>query len=215
MKYTNFLISSAADFPQCRSGSLFPNESPTFYRLRYVPPYDSFNEIKKIQLLAHRKARENAQSTLVIDVTEWGDHTDEEYFVTTLRFLFDYADTYQPQFLITSTSEKQIQRMLGQLNCYFTVQCVRDLCFEDISQTRKYLTEHCRIAEETAMNMARQIIRTDFPHSYMHLNNLVDELNSASKGGKITKHTLEQLSTMASPITATLLTTMTALERAE
>lgn len=52
------------------------------------------------------------RNALTVDLTEWIDHTNEEYFTVTLRFLSDFADAYQPQFLLSGASDKQIQRVL-------------------------------------------------------------------------------------------------------
>ena len=217
MEYTTFFIcTQATDFTQRRLNSYFRNDikNPILYRLRYIPPYDSFSEIKKLQLLMHRKAGENSQNTLTVDLTEWLDHTNEEYFTVTLRFLADFADEYQPHFLLINSSEKHIQRVLMHLQCFFTVHSVYDHCFEDIVETQKYIVGNCNIAVSTAKELAQNIVQTKFPSNYMLLDRFIDELHTISNGVQITKRTLQQLKNIATPTTAMLLNAMENQDRA-
>ena len=216
MEHTTLFISPSPDFTQRRLDSYFLSEKkkPLLYHLRYIPPYEPFGEIKKLQLLMHRKAKENLQCALTVDLTEWLDHTSEEYFTVTLRFLADFSDEYQPQFLLTNASEKHIQRVLIHLQYFYTVHRVYDRCFENIGETQKYLACNCNIAMATAKELAQYIVQTKFPSSYMLLDRFIDELHAISNGTQITKRTLQQMKNIAPPATAMFLNAMESQDKA-
>lgn len=216
MEYTTFFISKVHDFNirRLNSFSIDCDKEPVLYRFRYVPPYETFHEIKKIQLLMHRKAAERSANTLTVDLTEWLDHTNEEYFTAAMQFLADFADAYQPQFLLISSSEKQMQRIQMHLQCYFSVNTVFDRCFDEIAETHRYISAHCPIAASTGKELAHYIVKSDFPRSYLILDRMIDEIRMLSNGSQITKRTLQQVKQIASPATAMLLNAMDGLDKA-
>ena len=63
-----------------------------YHKMNYVEPYEKFDEIKKLQTVIKNATglRANFKGIVAIDVQEWLDHLKDEYFLITLKFLYDH-----------------------------------------------------------------------------------------------------------------------------
>lgn len=62
-----------------------------YHKMNYVEPYKDFYELKKLQVAvkAATGMRANFKGIIAIDVKEWMGHLKEDYFLVTLKFLYD------------------------------------------------------------------------------------------------------------------------------
>ena len=190
---TNLIVTPASDISCQRLEQLLPGlGTPVVFRLRYTPPYETFHGIRRIQLLMQRTAAHEVQPALVIDVSEWTDHTSEEYFDVTLRFLSDHPG-YHSHFLMERTSDKRMQTMKEALNLYFRAGIAEDRCFDSPVEMRKYLSDSFDISPAAAAEVAKLLANSNFPCRYGMLERLIDELKSKTNGGQITGQLLRKL----------------------
>ena len=65
-----------------------------FFRLRYTPPYEPFQELRKNIIPRLRQAaglRSSYRGLICLDVSEYKGHETEEYFTVLLKYLYDKA----------------------------------------------------------------------------------------------------------------------------
>lgn len=190
---TNLIVTPASDISCQRLEQFLPGlGTPVVFRLRYTPPYETFHGIRRIQLLMQRGAAHEVQPALVVDVNEWLDHTSEEYFDVTLRFLSDHPG-YHPFFLMERTSDRRQQTMKEALNLYFRAGIAEDRCFDSPVEMRKYLSDSFDISPAAAAEVAKLLANSNFPCRYGMLERLIDELKSKTNGGQITGQLLRKL----------------------
>lgn len=190
---TNLIVTPASDIPCQRLEQLLPGFGiPVVFRFRYTPPYETFHGIRRIQLLMQRTAAHEVQPALAVDVSEWADHTSEEYFDVTLRFLSDHPG-YHPLFLMERTSDKRTQTMKESLDLYFCMKVAEDRCFDSPVEMRKYLSDSFDVSPAAAAEIAKLLTGSDFPYRYAMLERLIDELKSKTNGGQITGQLLRKL----------------------
>ena len=191
---TTLIVSPASDIPCQRIARLLPGftGSPVIFRLRYTPPYETFHGIRRIQLLMQRTAAQEVQPALAIDVSEWTDHTSEEYFDVTLRFLADHPG-YHSLFLMERTSDRRMQSMKEAIGLYFRAETAEDRCFDSPMEMRKYLSDSFDISPAAAAEVAKLLVHSDFPCRYGMLERLIDDLKSKTNGGQITGQFLRKL----------------------
>ena len=190
---TNLIVTPASDISCQRLEQLLPGlGTPVVFRLRYTPPYETFHGIRRIQLLMQRTAAHEVQPALVVDVSEWTDHTSEEYYDVTLRFLSDHPG-YHALFLMERTSDRRMQTMKEALNLYFRAGIAEDRCFDSPVEMRKYLSDSFDISPAAAAEIAKLLANADFPCRYGMLERLIDELKSKTNGGQITGQLLRKL----------------------
>lgn len=191
---TTLIVSPAPDIPCQRLVRLLPGftGSPVMFPLRYTPPYENFNSIRRIQLLMQRTAAQEVQPALIVDVSEWLDHTSEEYFDITLRFLADHPGCH-PMFLTEKTSEKRMKAMSDAIDLYFRCEITEDRCFDLSSEMRRYLSDSFDISPADAAETAKFLINSDFPCRYGLIERFLSELKSRAGDGQITGQLLRKL----------------------
>lgn len=103
----------------------FKGEAPqVFYRMRYMPPYEAFQEIRKL-ILQIRNAtgiRSSFNGIMVIDVSEYKGHEDEEYFTIFLKYLYDNSCGCKSILVCSQYTEKELQKLVISCTRFFPVQ---------------------------------------------------------------------------------------------
>lgn len=107
--------------------SLFPDSFEgkrdfiSFY-LRYTPPFEkNFHELKRLQGTAAEAAgrRDEFKGYIIINLSGYLTHENDEYFEKTLFFLADMSDYWRYIFLVEDTNYKAarelVRRVLGVL----------------------------------------------------------------------------------------------------
>ena len=98
------------------------------FTLRYCPPYeqDRFRELKRLQEVAYSNVRfkNEYKGFIVIDITEWIGHFEEELFQTiTMSFLCDMSDCWKYIFVASNLSKDDF----SVLNKFFKVKNLGEL----------------------------------------------------------------------------------------
>lgn len=122
---TEILIRLLADKTSKRYPDAFKGEVPqVFYRMRYVPPYESFQEIRKL-ILQIRNAtgiRSRFHGIIALDVSEYKGHEGEEFFTILLKYLYDNTRGCKVILVCSQYAEKDHRRLLGRCAEFFPVQ---------------------------------------------------------------------------------------------
>ena len=87
------------------------------FKLGYTPPYEKFEELKRLQL----KTKDIdlfsiGKSYIIMDISEWVGHENEEYFVITMKFLHDHAYKWQYIFTVDNYGMSKVKSMLNMLS---------------------------------------------------------------------------------------------------
>ncbi len=118
-----------AEMIAMEAAKLFPNEFKGIRRvfpfeLRYVAPFDhNFYELKRLQGTAAVNAgyRNEYLGYIIIDVTEYLKHENEDYFDISLKYLHDRSDCWKYIFLAgdgnTRASMEMVRKILSILHC--------------------------------------------------------------------------------------------------
>ena len=108
-----------------RFPAAFKGEVPqVFYRMRYVPPYETFQEIRNL-ILQIRNAtgiRSRFHGMIAIDVSEYKGHEDEEFFTILLKYLYDNMCGCKTILVCSQYAEKEYRRLLSRCAEFFPVQ---------------------------------------------------------------------------------------------
>lgn len=88
------------------------------FKLRYVAPFDkSFHELKRLQGTAAEAAgrRDEFKGYIVIDLSDWLTHHDEDYFETSLLFLVDMSEHWKYIFLVENQNAKAAKELVSKI----------------------------------------------------------------------------------------------------
>ena len=145
-KIANQIVQEAAMlFPE-----LFNGKRASFsYELRYVPPFDkAFNELKRLQGIAAEEAgfRDEFRGYIVMDVSPFITHETDEYFIITLKFLYDMADCWNYIFLVDDSNRKAALDLVREVLLILEdVPCrVIEEKEDKISRNAQYINEVCK-----------------------------------------------------------------------
>lgn len=93
-----------------------------FFELRYIAPFDKgFLELKRLQGTAADIAgrRSEFKGYIVIDLSRWLTHHNEEYLNRSLLFLVDMSDYWKYIFLVDDQNSKAAQELVGKILAVF------------------------------------------------------------------------------------------------
>lgn len=70
--------------------------------MHYQPPYTNFTELKRLQseAIKHTRFKDEYHGFIAIDISEWKNHFDDEFFAIMLTFLSDMSDSWKYIFLL-------------------------------------------------------------------------------------------------------------------
>ena len=160
------------------------------FTLPYAPPYEDFGGIRELQL-AVRRMGTFPPDTLVIDLSEWIGHEEEEFFEVTAMFLHDHRDLWNFLFLVRERDAEDCAAMFFTLRAFLVGELREDRTFADRESLVEYLTAQQQIEPEAADRLAGILLKpgAQMLRSYPRVNALLDEL---ARGGKITEARLSE-----------------------
>lgn len=129
-----------------RSGKQIATIIP--FKLPYTLPYNRFVGIQQFQLLSRYRpflSEPNRTSAVVIlDLSEWVGHEDEEYLTVFFRYLHDHSaiSFYKPEYILTlgSATAKSAKKMYCLASEYLRMGAmVQDKTLQDRELLGKYL----------------------------------------------------------------------------
>ena len=97
----------------------FEGERNSFiFELRYTEPFEKkFTELKRLQGLAAKYAgrRNEFQGYIIINLSSYLNHGDDDYFKFILYFLMDMNETWKYIFLIDNKNEKSARELVSNV----------------------------------------------------------------------------------------------------
>lgn len=119
-------------------------ESCVYLRLRYVPPYGSFEELRRLILRLREAAglRADYRGVVALEATSWLGHEQEEYFIVLLKYLYDHNAHWRTAMILQEHTPAAIRRFLTACAAYITPRHVLLRVFSD----RKWLS---RVLQES------------------------------------------------------------------
>lgn len=141
------------------------------FELRYVAPFDkAFLELKRLQGTAALNAgrRNEFRGYIIIDLSQWLMHHDEEYFTKALLFLLDMSECWKYVFLLDNQNAKAAQKLVSKVLCAFFqdhIPC-EVMTKNDIVFDRNRITVLCKEQEvmcsASAMELLREVLNQGF-----------------------------------------------------
>lgn len=116
----------------------FAGREPCVYlRLRYVPPYGAFEELRRLILRLREAAglRADYRGVVALEATSWLGHEQEEYFTVLLKYLYDHNTHWRTAMILQEHTPAGIRRFLTACAAYITPRHVPLRIFSD----RKWL----------------------------------------------------------------------------
>lgn len=140
------------------------------FKLAYVPPSLPFKELQRLsEAILHAKGfRCHFKGIIVIDINEWKNHFEEEYFTDFLHFISDNSCKCLIVFSITSNDNKFLDNLEGFLSLFLRIERV-DLKSPDVKELVgfcvRYLAGHgislrknaVRLIEESLSKMQESV----------------------------------------------------------
>ena len=106
----------------CHPEKFEGNEDSFSFELRYSAPFDKgFFELKRLQGTAAEIAgrRSNFKGYIVLDLSRWLAHHNEDYLNRSLLFLVDMSDYWKYIFLVDDKNSKAAQELVGKVLAVF------------------------------------------------------------------------------------------------
>lgn len=112
-----------------------------FYKYDYVFPYDKLDGLRRYILSVKDRTglRNSYRGYIALDLSEWADHVDEEYFKIFIMYLTDHSDGIHYMLFFGARDAAIKKQILGILRQYMGVKVVDDpMRFGDM-HTPKYM----------------------------------------------------------------------------
>lgn len=170
------LSNEAADLvPNC-----FDAELKCFdFILHYQPPYSDFTELKRLQAEAIKNTRfkDEYHGFIAVDISEWANHFDEEFFVISLAFLGDMSDSWKYIFLVDDENAlKSASQAFVQIIPDMRVLSIKNKSISKINFPESLSDELSKTHKKTFAPSAKKLLQSVF-NAGVHTKN--DTANSA------------------------------------
>lgn len=200
------LIRKLAEETQASCPTQFAGKKPcVYFKLSYVAPCEKFRKLRSLILLIQEATglRANFHGIVALDVSEWVGHEQEEYFIATLKYLFDHSDHIHAALILKTCTGTKLSRFLRHV-C-LGVPGVRlktspQIFFSDSkvleSYCRNYLRQESRtITQQSLTLLTNVLMRQELSeaHSLALIDQTLQDLVSAAPNQKrITEVTVQQ-----------------------
>lgn len=150
------LIRKLADGMQATHPKQFAGNKPcVYFKFPYIPPCEKFGKLRSLILLIQENTglRANFHGIVALEATEWVGHEQEEYFISTIKYLFDHSDHLHAALILKNCTGMKLARFLR--NICFSVPGINlvessQLFFSDTER----LEEYCR----DCLNRANRVV---------------------------------------------------------
>ena len=108
-----------------KNPSYFQGEEPmVYFKMRYTPPYEKFQEIRRLILQVRQAAgiRSSFQGLVFIDAAEFKGHEEEEFFTVFLKYLYDNSRKDALVIICSQYTEHDIKQLKDICIKYFPVR---------------------------------------------------------------------------------------------
>lgn len=133
------------------------------FRLEYTPPYQEFSSLRRFQrVLRYRPFMDSASRKMImlVDLSEWIGHEEEEYLEVFLRFLHDYRSFFQPRYVFSAgvVQKEEVYKLYRLISGYLPGgEMMEDHILSDSQQLCKYLCEKYPLSKPVAARLGRII----------------------------------------------------------
>ena len=99
-----------------------------FYKYDYVFPYDKLDGLRRYILSVKDKTgfRNRFKGYIALDLSEWADHVDEDYFKIFIMYLADHSDGIHYMLFFGASDAALKEQILEVLRQYIRVKVVDD-----------------------------------------------------------------------------------------
>ena len=99
-----------------------------FYKYDYVFPYDKLDGLRRYILSVKDRTglRNSYRGYIALDLSDWADHVDEEYFKIFIMYLTDHSDGIHYMLFFETRDATIKHQILGILRQYMDVRVVDD-----------------------------------------------------------------------------------------
>ena len=160
----------------------------------YVPKYDEFNEIRKIQSAQHRADPFRSETVILyLNLTEWLGHTADRYFKVLMMFLADKRKEMRYVFLCDQAEEKMLKDMYLTMRCYMHGSWLIDRQLETIQGLAGELAEE-GLSTDAAKETAAILMGRSFEEfrTYEFLHQLANDMKYVCHTDKVEKKHLKR-----------------------
>lgn len=163
-------------------------EKPMLHKMNYTMPFSEFWGIKEIQLAVKTFDPFNeGDIVLAIDVSDWAGHEDEEYFVSTVRFLYDHKEKWKYLFVLRAASEKDALGMFLTIRQYMSGRIHKDEKWDSEEKLAEYLEKSEMFTPAAADVFGRIVLLDKFEkcrsESFIHM--VAEEIRESTGCKKI------------------------------
>lgn len=168
--------------------------SCVYCKIPYVPPYETFRELRRLIL----RIRDNTglrayfRGVVAMEVTEWLGHEQEEYFTVLLKYLYDHRSLWQAALVLNPGTEDQTRRFLCACAGFITPHLCDISLFSRPDRLRDMLSRECarqgkRVTREAADMLAAALAEPEFRHrrSLTLIQRSAEELIARSGGSSV------------------------------
>ncbi len=117
-------------------------EKSAYYKSEYTPPFKKFEELKKLILCVNavKGLRKEFCGVVMLDISEWLGHENDDYFSILLKFLYDKKDFWKCIFVVNSADEWEKKKIFGTIIKILRCGIVTDSLY-DLGITKKIINE--------------------------------------------------------------------------
>jgi len=142
MKDNDKIVRAIANQTKKEKPCLFEGESPyVYYKMKYVQPFDEFKELKKLILRVKESTglRSDFKGIVAVDLFDWINHENDEYFDITFKFLYDYRHIYKYIFTFRDSNIEKLRPMFNKSINYFRIKVIDKCLFNHKDELKKYI----------------------------------------------------------------------------
>jgi hypothetical protein len=142
MKDNDKIVNSVSEQTYANNPGIFEGTDPyAYYKMKYVPPYDSFGELRQLILRIKNSTglRYEFKGIIAIDLFEWLGHENDEYFDVTLKFLYDHRHIWKYIFTFKDAGIEKLNPMFDHAIHFFRIMVIDKCLFNHRDELKKYL----------------------------------------------------------------------------
>lgn len=120
---TEALIKALAEEEKKRTPHAFAGkEACVYFKLPYIPPCDTFKELRRLILRIQENTglRANFKGVIAIEVSDWLGHAREEYFTVLLKYLYDHRSLWRLALVLNNCPPAQVTRFVSHCARFIT-----------------------------------------------------------------------------------------------
>ena len=170
-----------------------------YYKMKYVPPYEKFNELRHLILKIKNSTglRYEFKGIIAIDLFEFINHEDDEYFEIILKFLYDHKHIWHYIFTFQNAGVEKIKPIFEKTIHFFKTAIIDRCLFNHKDELNTYLKTtfdyYNAKYNNSAIDMLTDIFfdkKTKNIKSYEKINMIVRDIIENSPNMSITAQTL-------------------------